>query len=135
MNHNPQLFTLQKMEPNTIEPNHATFSPLSSLKLKRFTYQGWKEDYYAIIQSQLRDGHLGDELKQSSSQLRDRFLGMINKQRLLNGDRSHSQIAMLDSLQGCLNYPGWKAGEKSSLSLLVYAILGDILTNSYTSSF
>ena len=39
---------------------------------------------------------------------RDRFLGMVNQQRLANGDRSHCQVALLDSIRGSLTYPGYE---------------------------
>jgi hypothetical protein len=91
--------------------NAETLSTLASLKIANlkieFTYEGWKDDYRAIIQSQIEDDCFGElRFGQSSTMTRDRFLGMINKQRLASGDRSHSQIAMLDSIKGSLTYPG-----------------------------
>lgn len=84
------------------------FSSMESLKIDKFTYHGWQQDYHAIIQSQAEDEYFGVALRfgESNSVTRDRFLGMIHSQRLANGDRSHSQIALLDSIKASLTYPG-----------------------------
>lgn len=99
------------MQTNISRSHAATLSSLDSLKIEHFTYQGWRDDYYAIIQTQIQGNYVGEELtsEQNSTMTRDRFLGMINKQRLVNGDRSHSQIALLDSVRTLLTYPGWKS--------------------------
>ena len=78
------------------------------MKIDKFTYEGWRDDYQAVLESQKEDEFFGVALKfgQSNSMTRDRFLGMINKQRLATGDRSHSQITMLDAIKGSLSYPG-----------------------------
>jgi hypothetical protein len=96
------------MQSNSNETHRTnTLSSLSSLKIGSFTYDGWQEDYQAIVQSQIDDEFFGSELRFGfNSMTRDKFLGMINKQRLASGDRSHSQIAMLDSIRGSLTYPG-----------------------------
>lgn len=100
------------MEPNSTSDHSADmlFS-MASLKISTFTYRGWKEDFQAMIQSQMEDEYFGDSLRfgQSNTMTRDRFLGMINKQRLDTGDRTHSQIVLLDNLRSSLTYPGWQA--------------------------
>lgn len=79
---------------------------MSSLKLK-FTYPGWKNEYLAI-----------HSLESSSLSARDdcldRMNGMINKQRLFDGDRSHSQIVKLDILSKTLSYRGWEDDVKAA---------------------
>jgi hypothetical protein len=104
----PQYIRTNAMQSNPSETDTTnTLSSISSLKIGSFTYDGWQEDYQAIVQSQTDDEFFGCELKFGHNPMtRDRFLGMINKQRLEMGDRSHSQIVLLDSL--ILSYPGYQ---------------------------
>ena len=94
--------------------NPSTATNLSSLKIKKFTYPGWKGDYFYIQHHMTRavDSHFSSlsDLHHNMFILpfRDRLLGMINQQRLFNGDRRHEQIVQLDSLCQFLSYPGWK---------------------------
>ncbi len=81
--------------------NQTSLESLSSLKVKRFTYPGWRDDY-CIMNQEDRTQML------HSSTLRDRFLGMINQQHLYDGDRSHAQLNRLDALAKRLFYPGWR---------------------------
>lgn len=99
---------VETMQSNRSYEHCAALSPLASLKIDKFTYEGWRDDYQAVLESQKEDEFFGVALKfgQSNSMTRDRFLGMINKQRLATGDRSHSQITMLDAIKGSLSYPG-----------------------------
>ena len=64
-----------------------------------------------MIRSQMDDEYFGASLRfgQSNTMTRDRLLGMINKQRLASGDRSHSHIVLLDNMRSSLSYPGWLA--------------------------
>lgn len=98
------------MESNRSHKHCAALSPLASLKIDKFTYEGWRDDYQAVLESQKEDEFFGVALRfgQSNSMTRDRFLGMINKQRLATGDRTHSQITMLDAVKGSLCYPGFQ---------------------------
>ncbi|KAL7472297.1 hypothetical protein ACHAXS_012637 [Conticribra weissflogii] len=78
---------------------------MSSLKLK-FTYPGWRNDYLAIQGLDLTSLNAKDDL--------DRMIRMINKQRLFDGDRSHSQIVKLDLLSKSLSYRGWEDDVKKA---------------------
>ena len=93
----------------------STTTPVSSLKIKNFTYPGWKEDYcyiqeHMVSSFNIQSNHTAPthHPRISNQNFRDRLLGMINRQRLFNGDRSHDQIVELDKLRKTLSYHGWQ---------------------------
>jgi hypothetical protein len=65
-----------------------------------FTYPGWQLDIY-----QVEAGHV----RHKSGCFYDEALeGMLNKERVFNGDRSHPDLRQLDRLKRALSYPGWE---------------------------
>lgn len=78
---------------------------LVPLEATKFTYPGWQDEYRAI-QEQMEHCHPSTN-DDPLSHVRDRILGMINRQRMHDGDRSHPQLAKLDAMH--LSYPGWQA--------------------------
>jgi len=79
---------------------------MSSLKVK-FTYPGWRNDFLAVHGLELYSLSARDDCL-------DRMNGMINKQRLFDGDRSQSQIVKLDLLSKILSYRGWEDDVKAA---------------------
>jgi hypothetical protein len=65
----------------------------------KLSYPGWRDDK-AVAES------LYCEYGPSSRRLQRKLIGMGNKQRLFDGDRSHPDIVALDTAK--FTYPGWQ---------------------------
>jgi hypothetical protein len=65
-----------------------------------FSYPGWREDRARA------EGMYCEYPSSSRWRVQSKLMGMRNKQRLFEGDRSHPDIVALDS--GTFTYPGWQ---------------------------
>lgn len=65
-----------------------------------FTYPGWQLDV-----QKLEEGHV---LHKNGIFFDNALQGMINKENVYNGDRSHRNLTELDRLRKALSYPGWE---------------------------
>lgn len=77
-----------------------THERLVKLDSLNFTYPGWHIDI-----RQVEEGHV---LHKSGCFFDDALQGMINKEKVFNGDRSHPNLVQLDRLKRALSYPGWE---------------------------
>jgi len=77
-----------------------------------FTYPGWQLDVREVEESHV--------LHRSGCFFDDALEGMLNKEKVNNGDRSHPNLVTLDRLKKALSYAGWEddflAAEKSHLT-------------------
>jgi hypothetical protein len=85
---------------------------LQRLDSHTFSYPGWQLD--------VRKAEEGHVLHKSGCCFDQCLQGMLNKERVHNGDRSHPDLVQLDRLKRALSYPGWEHdfvnAEKSHLT-------------------
>jgi hypothetical protein len=99
-NFQSKLFRLEECQRvHNGDRSHSRLVELDSLLL---TYPGWKENFEKVEEWHLEN----NETHIAELQFKNMIKGLINKQQLFLGDRSHPNLRELYSLD--FNYPGWQ---------------------------